>query len=535
LRLCNGYWCLVCFLSLWLQPAIAVAGTAQPSPNTQGICPAQLGETIEAITVRPPFHRTRWGILVQTLDTSETLYAQDAQHYFLPASNIKLLTTAAALTQLGSDFRVRTSVYRLESEDRSPESGLRSPELIATSRYSSASSFIPYPSSFTLSFSSLPPPSSLLVVGRGDPSFSDAQLRMLTGQIQRRGITKISQLRGDDHFFRGDAVNLSWEWEDLQSGYAAPVNSLILNQNAIALTLIPQPIGQPLQLVWSDPAEINHWQVENHSLTVASSEPEFVHIERDLSSLVLYVRGQLQVDSEPEEEAIAIPNPGEYFLRRFRQTLANQDIPVEQVLVAPNPAAEDAEEIAAVQSPPLAELLVEANQESNNLYAEAMLRWLGVMRSSNHAARASALAAGISAVEASLADLGVDPDGYVLADGSGISRHSLVSPEAFVQTLQVMAQVPEAEVYRNSLAIAGVSGTLRNRFVDTPIAGRLWGKTGTASGVAALSGYLNPSNYPSLVFSIIVNHFDQPVREVRPVIDEIVLLLGQLHNCQNVE
>jgi D-alanyl-D-alanine carboxypeptidase/D-alanyl-D-alanine-endopeptidase (penicillin-binding protein 4) len=357
----------------------------------------------------------------------------------------------------------------------------------------------------------------------------------LTEQIQRHGITRISQLSGDDHYFRGDAINLSWEWEDVQSGYAAPVNSLILNQNAIALTLIPQAIGQPLRLVWSDPVEINRWQVENRSLTVASSELEFVRIERDLSRLLLYVGGQLRVDSEPEEEAMAIPNPGEYFLRRFRQTLANQGIPVEQILVASNPVPEDAEEIAAVQSPPLAELLVAANQESNNLYAEAMLRWLGVMHLPNLAATASALDAGLSAVEESLADLGVDPNSYALTDGSGISRHNLASPDALVQTLQVMAQAPEAEVYRNSLAIAGVSGTLRNRFVDTPVAGNLWGKTGTASGVAALSGYLNPPNYSSLVFSIIVNHFDQPVREVRPIIDEVVLLLGQLHDCQNAE
>jgi D-alanyl-D-alanine carboxypeptidase/D-alanyl-D-alanine-endopeptidase (penicillin-binding protein 4) len=106
-----------------------------------------------------------------------------------------------------------------------------------------------------------------------------------------------------------------------------------------------------------------------------------------------------------------------------------------------------------------------------------------------------------------------------------------VTPEALVQTLRGMARSPNATIFRNSLAVAGSQGTLQNRFQNTPIQGRLQGKTGALSGVAALSGYLDPPNYPPLAFSILLNHFDQPVRSVRPAIDEIVLLLGRLRSC----
>ncbi|NEQ25223.1 MAG: D-alanyl-D-alanine carboxypeptidase/D-alanyl-D-alanine-endopeptidase, partial [Microcoleus sp. SIO2G3] len=142
----------------------------------------------------------------------------------------------------------------------------------------------------------------------------------------------------------------------------------------------------------------------------------------------------------------------------------------------------------------------------------------------------SPLQAGIAAIETTLARIGVDPAGFDLADGSGLSRHNLVTPEAIVQTLQAMAA---SSAYRNSLAVAGESGTLINRFQGTIVQGRLQGKTGALSGVAALSGYLDPPIYEPIAFSILVNHFDVPVREVRPAIDAIVLQLAELQACSS--
>jgi D-alanyl-D-alanine carboxypeptidase/D-alanyl-D-alanine-endopeptidase (penicillin-binding protein 4) len=478
-------------LCLGLTPAKAQTAAAKiPLSVTQvesEICPAQLAAELQAIATRPEFQRSRWGISIQTLATGEALYEQEAQRYFIPASTVKLLTTAAALHQLGSSFQIRTSVYQVNVPD----------EMV------------------------------LRVIGQGDPSFTDAELRQLAQQIGDRNITHIERLIADDQYFQGEILNPNWEWEDVQAGYGAGVNSLILNLNAIALTLSPQAIGQPLQLSWSDPAEALHWQVENHSMTVAAETPEFLQLERQLNQPILRILGQLQVDGEAEIEAIAIPDPSEYFLRRFQQILIEEGISVSQVEIATIPYAGNEQAIATVTSAPLSELLIQANRESENLYAEALLRILGAQASSTD----STLAAGIAAVEAILAELDVDPESYVLADGSGLSRHNLVSPEALVQTLRAIAQSPEAEAYRESLAIAGVNGTLQNRFRDTSVQGRLFGKTGTASGVVTLSGYLELPDYQPLVFSILVNQSDQPVRTIRQAIDEMISKLAQLRSC----
>lgn len=468
----------------------------------EDVCPADLGARIEAIATRPAFDRARWGILVQTLSSApmdaptvvspgqiETLYARDAHQFFIPASNVKLLTTAAALTQLRPQFRIRTSVYRESSA--AGETVLR-------------------------------------VVGRGDPTLTDADLDSLAQQIGDRSITHITHLIGDDHYFRGSAVNPNWEWEDVQAGYGAPASSLILNENEIRVTLTPQDLGEPLRVDWDDPAEAARWQINNRSTTVAATEPEFVEVGRDFSQPILNIRGQLRVGARPDDSAVSIPDPTTYFLQRFRLALTAAGISVHQLAIAPDQES-DGQEIAALDSPSLAELLVKANRDSNNLYAESLLRQMGAIAPAS--SFSSALDDGIALAQATLTQLGIDPTSYVMADGSGLSRHNLASPEAFVQTLQAMARSPHAQMYRNSLAVAGVNGTLANRFRGTAVAGNLYGKTGGLTGVSSLSGYLNPPNYMPLAFSILIDHSEQPGRVRRAAIDEIVLQMAQLQAC----
>ncbi len=458
--------------------------TSQASSSS--ICPAQLEPRINAILNRPTFQRVRWGIQVQPLAEGPVLFQREGDRFFIPASNAKLLTTAAALVQFGPQFRMRTAVYRV------PEPGV-----------------------------------SLRVAGRGDPSLTTAQLQNLASQIRARGITQIDRLIIDDTYFSGDPVNPNWEWEDIQAGYGAPVNSLILNQNAIPLTLVPQAIGQPLRVVWDDPSEGQRWAIENQSRTVAVNAPEFVAVGRDLSRPILRVSGQLRAGSEAEPVAIAVVNPTQTFLETFRRVLTNQGISVRQAVIASTLTTAPQSEIAAVSSVPLSELLKEANGESNNLYTESLLRLLGTPPTPN----SNSLESGLAGIRTVLNRLGVAADSHALRDGSGLARANLVTPGAMTQVLQSMARSPNAQVYRDSLAIAGVSGTLRNRFRGTPVQGNFLGKTGAISGITALSGYLNPPTYPPLVVSILVNHFDQPVSTIRPAIDELVLLLAGLRQC----
>jgi D-alanyl-D-alanine carboxypeptidase/D-alanyl-D-alanine-endopeptidase (penicillin-binding protein 4) len=435
--------------------------------------------------------------LIQPLSSTATLYSRDAQKYFIPASNVKLLTTAAALHKLGADFRIKTSVY-------SGENG------------------------------------SLYVAGRGDPSIAEAQLKSLAQQLKQRGISQVNQLIGDDSYFQGSAVNPNWEWEDAQAGYGAPINSLIFNQNAIELLLSPQELGQPLKVTFAEPKLANQWQIQNNSVTVAQNESEFIEVGREFDRLAIRVNGQLKVGAESESAYVAVVNPANNFLQHFQQVLAAEGIPVKQALVA-SASRNFNQELATVESPPLAELVRETNRESNNLYAEVLLRLLGKVTGKMPVPQEDTGKMpvpqedtgeiGLKELKTALTQLGVNPNSYILADGSGLSRHNLISPEALVQTLRFMANSPAASIYRQSLPIAGESGTLKNRLNSTPNRVILQAKTGTLSGVSALSGYIEVPDYEPLVFSIIVNQSGLSAASMRSATDEIVLLLNRLRRC----
>ncbi|MBW4637603.1 MAG: D-alanyl-D-alanine carboxypeptidase/D-alanyl-D-alanine-endopeptidase [Gloeocapsa sp. UFS-A4-WI-NPMV-4B04] len=463
---------------------------AEKVKSANFVCSAQLGAAIESVTNRPQFKRFSWGIVIQTLSSSRTLYSRDAQKYFIPASNVKLLTTAAALHQLGSQYRIRTSIYGTDNND-------------------------------------------LLVVGRGDPSLTDTQLRQLAQHLSHRGIRQVRQIMAADNYFQGYAVNPSWEWEDVQADYGAPANSLIVNQNTVMLTLLPQQLNQKVRVVWANPIEATRWRIENEAVTVKPTESTSINVSRNLTGAILKLTGQISVDSQPESVSLAVVDPLDNFLLHLRWALLAEGIKETAALSGKTQISDIPKsatiELAAVKSPPLSQLLVETNQNSNNLYAEALLRTLGV--NSNTSKSTASAESGLAVVKETLTRLGVDPAGYVLADGSGLTRHNLVSPEAIAQTLSVMAKSPLAPIYRASLSVAGINGTLQNRFRETAAQGILQGKTGTMSGVVALSGYLDSLNYEPLVFSIIVNESDQPAATIRQATDEIVLLLTRLHSC----
>lgn len=448
------------------------------------ICPSDLPGAIDAIASRPQFSRARWGMSIETLSNGQTLYSREANRYFIPASNVKLLTTAAALRQLGANYRIRTSIYGNEN--------------------------------------------LLRVVGRGDPSLTDAELRDLAKQLKQRGIRQVKQLIVEDGYFQGQLLNPDWEFGDVYASYGVSVNSLILNQNAIALTLSPQEVGQPLKAVWGEPLAALQWELENQSITVASGMPSSAAVNGILGQPVLQIRGQLAVDAKPITQFLAIRDPGKYFLQHLRIALAAEGIAVAQASVTSKAGNGNEPELAFVESPNLAKLIADTNQPSNNLYAEVLLRSLGISRNTNSPDSA---AQGLTAIKDTLTQLGVDASGYALADGSGLSRHNLVSPEALVQMLKAMSRLPEFNIFRASLPVAGVSGTLSNRFKNTPAQGIVQAKTGTLSGNTALSGYVDAPNYQTVVFSIIVNQSDRSATPLRQAVDEMVVLLTRLKRC----
>lgn len=506
-------------LSLLRIMGLVVLLVARPAgaDEAAALCPAQLEDRLEAITAEQLSDQTRWGAMVQPLgNNGSTLYARNPQQYFTPASNAKLLTAAAALIHLGPDFRLSTSVYAASS---------------AAADFEDASS-----------------PLALRLVGQGDPSFTSDDLRQMAYQVSQAGITQVSHVIGDERYLGARFINPTWEWEDVQSGYGAPVSSLMVDQNAIGIRLFPQTVGQPLRLEWEQPQMASQWQVINQSATVAPSEPEFLRVGRDWSRPVLTVQGQLRAGADFDRSAVAVTNPSAHVLQQFEAALRREgvavlrpshsrvDQPEPQTEPQTGPALSNAQQaIATIVSPPLSDLLVEVNAHSRNLYAESLLLHLGRQDGPGGTRAAGAtgallLAAGLEQVRTILTPLGVT-GAYQLADGSGLSRRSLVTPQAIVQTLQAMAQHPYSAIYRSSLAIAGETGTLRSRFRGTSVAGRLWGKSGGLTGVSSLSGYLDPPGYAPLAFSLLIDHSHQPGAARRQTLDAMVEAIAALTPC----
>ncbi|GAB4237643.1 MAG: D-alanyl-D-alanine carboxypeptidase/D-alanyl-D-alanine-endopeptidase [Stanieria sp.] len=449
----------------------------------KNVCPQDLPFAIQKIINRPQFSHAHWGILIETA-SGQTLYNHNAKKYFIPASNVKILTTAAVLRELGSDFRIETPIY-INGK--------------------------------------LPHLNSLRLVGRGDPTLTVDTLNKIVNQWRKQGIKSIKNLVVDNSYFEESSLNYTWEWSDLYNYYGTGVNSLILNQNRFTLSLIPQQLNQPVKITWSDWIAYRQWRIENYAITATKDTPYQIQLEGVLGQPVLRISGKLAIDSSPDVWDLAVVDPANYFLESFRLLLSNQGIAVERGTVLTERIQPQLEkEFAIIYSPPLKEILTEINQASNNLFAEAILKILGKKLNNN---------SDLDAIQTSLTQLGVDPQSYILVDGSGLSRHNLVTPEALVQTLSLMMKTSEADVYRSSLAVAGINGTLANRFQNTSVQNNFQGKTGTLSGIAALSGYLEVKDYQPLVISIIVNNSNLDNSTLRQAIDKIVLLLAKLNYC----
>ncbi len=495
---------LGCWGSLWTTYHRGLQGVAGllsgllllgSGPGAMALCGGEIPALVEEVS--EGLGRSRLGIHIATLE-GETLYQRDGEQLFLPASTLKLFTTAAALDALGPEARVTTTALGIP---------------LGPQRW------------------------EVRVVGAGDPSFGSEAMDALARQIGRQvgaGGTVVT-LIGDDSALPGAGVNPHWEWEDVLAGYGAAANGLIWQGNALGLTLTPQGPGELATVTWPEGAGELPWQVENQVQSVPPGTPEFLRIQAPAlgsqgGGLRLRLTGQLVAGSEPALTAIAVPNPGERFLQALAQRLTQQGITVEALAVTfTPPPASPTLALGTVSSPPLAEWLPPINRDSNNLYAEALLHHLG--RQGPIPPGQGVAEAGVAQVRAFATGVGIPADALVMVDGSGLARKNLTTPAALVTLLQAMARHPQRALYQDSLAIAGVSGTLRRRFQDTPAAGRILAKTGSFSRNGALAGYVFPPHHPPLAFAIVVNNLDQPGAVVRQTLDAIAAPLATLERC----
>jgi len=451
------------------------------------VCDRDLSIAIAEVINRPKLKRSRWGIEIQTL-TGENLYSLDGEKFFNPASTAKLLVSAAGLLEFGADYRLKTPIYSAGNADVLK---------------------------------------SLRLYGQGDPTISSQSLKNIVRQLQDRGVKSIENLIIDDSYLAPPAINPTWEWVDVHSYFATAVNSTILNENTVTLTLLPQQIDEPIKFFWDDAIAASQWQVINQATTGNADIEYAVEIDGELGKPVLKLRGELAVNEPPDVWDLAVVDPAQYFLESLRLQLSQGGIDVTRgtVVDLENGLLNFADtELTAIYAPPMQEILKEINQASNNLYAEALGKIL---------ARRLELETSTDALAYHLQQIGIAPSEYFLVDASGLSRQNLIAPKTLVKLLRLMANSDPAtdRAYRQSLAIAGTSGTLKRRFANTSIQGNLWGKTGTLTGVGALSGYLDTQSGLSLAFSIMVNNSELKNKEIRQAIDELVAIVNRLDRC----
>ncbi len=483
-----------------------------------------LSQRIEQILAQPDVSRGFWGIEVVSLTTGKTLYSNNPERLFTPASNTKLFTTSAALALIGPDYKFHTT---LET------SGI-------VDRYGRLTG-------------------DLVLVGRGDPNISGRVLpysiksqrrdppmqilENLADQLVQKGVKFVDgDLIADDSYFAFERWGEGWAQDDLMSQWGAPVSALTINDNVIFVNVLPADRPGEKAFVNITPYA-GYYRLDNRIMTTpVGTGPRNIQIERQPGSNDLTMWGNIPLDDAGFTDALAIEDPAQFAGELFRDLLEKRGITVwgrtrvhhtELASLStftvtttasagggdiPKPrSANPPLVLAAAESQPLGEDLTLINKISQNLHAELMLRLLGREKGA-----AGTIEGGLEVLRGFLLQAGIKTDEYSFFDGSGMSRQNLVTPAAIVKLLKYVASQPWGERFLSTLPVGGVDGTLRLRFAGTLAAGRVQAKTGSLGHVSTLSGYADTLNGDRVVFSILSNNHNMGGRRAEQVIDSIV-------------
>ena len=413
-----------------------------------------------------------WGVVVLSLTRNDTLYAVNPDEPLQPASNMKLFTSALALDQFGADHQFSTDVLR---------DGTLGPDGVLHGN-------------IVLRGDGDPALSKRFITGSGGAMDALAQLVASTGVKHVTGT-----LIADASAFDTQRIPEGWQTRYLQSGYAARISALSLNENLV--WVVARPDGNKAS-VTLDPAT-TAIPVESSVSLVNGSGGRISASRRPDGTIT--VRGSIGTRSGPLKYSFVVDNPAVFATGALRASLQKLGIIVDgQTRVGATPSS--ATEVAAIASPPLAQIIGEMDRESINIYAELLFR---------DAAHASLDQVG--SAETGLTNLrdflskkvGTAPSVVDVADGSGLSQLDRVTPRSMVQLLGYVHHADWGPVFHAALPVDGESGTLKRRSKGTPARGNLHAKTGTTNTVAALGGYVTAKNGEVLAFSLIYNGSDR--------------------------
>ena len=341
---------------------------------------------------------------------------------------------------------------------------------------------------------------------------------------------------GDQSYFRGELYGLGWQWNDLQWYFGAEPSALTVDENSLELKIAPaDKVGSSATLTLN--RETNYLHLTNNTTTLARGGRTTIGINRGLSDSELRVWGDFPIGGRPFTAYLSVPNPGLWAATLFKQALITRGIKVNgeassrdfRVAESQRFDPQKAIELAQEDSGALTEIVRRTNKESNNLYAELILRTLGKERGASapdpdprkNRERGDD-EAGAAVVKAWLDHSGIPSDGLAIRDGSGLSRLDLVTPEATSRMLTAIAKTNAASAFRDSLPIAGRDGTLSGRLRSW--SGRVVAKTGTLTYTHSLSGYGTRQDGEVLAFSIFCNDASGQSSPTR-IIDQIVGLM----------
>lgn len=456
------------FLQAFLLLCLAIPSAAK----------AELGRDINQVLRHKFLNRVETGIMVVRLGGSpndvQTLYRNQSDIPLIPASNLKLVTTAAAMEKLGPDFRFRTLVA-LKGED-------------------------------------------VVVWGDGDPTLGDVEMLRKVGwgtttvfenwaeQLRKRGVTRVRNVIVDDSVFDTVFQHPNWPANQIHKRYVAGVGGLNLNANCVDFMLKIGAFGQPVTYQMDPPTRF-----VNVNNTCVRGNDNAVWLTRRADDNNITLGGQTNASSG-FPISITIHDPPMFGATVLAETLAAKGITVTgQVLrdrtdIASYYAADEAGRRAwtfiAAHETPLHTVLARTNKDSMNMYAESLLKRMGHSATNQPGSWTN----GTAAIGEYLLGLGIPAEQFKLDDGSGLSRQNLVSAGALVRILINNFYSKNREMWVSSLAIADVDGTFSNRFSGSSLSGRVFGKSGYIDGVSTFSGYLKAKDGQWYAFSILMNN-----------------------------